>query len=129
MIDESLSVLFPLQPVLHYSSAFDDEVAELPEDAAGQQSDFPEGFLESVLEEPPEAMVDAAPEPQCAEKSPPSQAEPSRPPASVEHGPYYYFYQGRKSIPALLHDHFRVPNAMEMLGKLSWLWIFDSSMT
>uniref|UniRef100_A0A668AIW2 E3 ubiquitin-protein ligase RNF10 n=1 Tax=Myripristis murdjan TaxID=586833 RepID=A0A668AIW2_9TELE len=103
VIDESLSVLFPLQPVLHYSSAFDDEVAELPEDAAGQQPDFPEGFLESVLEEPPEAMVDAVPEPQCAEKSPPSQAEPSRPPASVEHGPYYYFYQAEDCQQMFLH--------------------------
>lgn len=79
------------QPVLQYSSAFDDEVAEIPE----EEPDVPEGILESVLEEPPEPVVDAPPEPQLEEESPAEQAQAGRPAASVVHGPYYYFYQGR----------------------------------
>lgn len=83
--------------MLQYSSAFDDEVAEVPEvaeDAAADLPGFPEGILECVLEEPPEAMMDAAPEPQFDEESPASQAESGRPSTSAVHGPYYYFYQG-----------------------------------
>lgn len=80
--------------MLQYSSAFDDEVVELPEGAAAELPEFPEGILESVLEEPPEAVMDADPQPQCDEESPASQAEPGRASASVVHGPYYYFYQG-----------------------------------
>ena len=80
--------------MLQYSSAFDDEVAEVPEDAAAELPGLPEGVLECVLEEPPEAAIDAAAEPQPEEESPPSQAEPGRPSNSVVHGPYYYFYQG-----------------------------------
>ena len=77
--------------MLHYSSAFDDEVVELQEELPG----LPEAILESVLEEPPEAVMDPAPEPQLDEESPANQAQPGRPSASVVHGPYYYFYQGR----------------------------------
>ena len=83
--------------MLQYASAFDDEVAEVPDvpdDAAAELPDYPEGVLESVLEEPPEAMVDVAPEPQPDEESPASQPESGRPSTSVVHGPYYYFYQG-----------------------------------
>lgn len=76
--------------MLQYSSAFDDEVVELSEELPG----FPEGILESVLEEPPEAIMDAAQEPQLEEESPAEQVQPGRPSASVVHGPYYYFYQG-----------------------------------
>lgn len=75
------------QPVLQYSSAFDDEVAELAEDTA-------EAALECVPEESPEAVADPSPEPQLEEESPANQAESTRPSATVVHGPYYYFYQG-----------------------------------
>uniref|UniRef100_A0A673W6L4 E3 ubiquitin-protein ligase RNF10 n=1 Tax=Salmo trutta TaxID=8032 RepID=A0A673W6L4_SALTR len=91
---ERLSVFYSFQPVLQYSSAFDDEVAEVPEEdpeeAPGEEPEIPEGLLERVMEESTE---DAAPEPQPAE-NPPSQAETMRPQTS-EHGPSYYFYQGR----------------------------------
>lgn len=80
--------------MLQYSSAFDDEVAEVPEEATAELPGFPESILESVLEEPAEAMMDAASEPQPVEESPASQAESGRPSTSVVHGPYYYFYQG-----------------------------------
>ncbi|XP_056145253.1 RING finger protein 10 [Lampris incognitus] len=89
--------------VLQYSSAFDDEVAEPPEDSAGEQPEFPEGILESVLEEPPEAVVDAAQEPQLTEVNHHSHVEPSRLPANVEHGPYYYFYQAEDCQQMFLH--------------------------
>lgn len=82
----------PRQPVLQYSSAFDDEVAAVPEDAPPELPDSPEGVLECVLEEAPEAVMEAAQEPQL-------EAEPARLPTSVVHGPYYYFYQGG-SLPA-----------------------------
>lgn len=87
-------MFYSFQPVLQYSSAFDDEVAEVPEEdpevAPGEEPELPEGLLERVLEESTE---DAAPEPQPAE-NPPSQAETMHTQTS-EHGPSYYFYQGR----------------------------------
>uniref|UniRef100_A0A8D0D9W5 E3 ubiquitin-protein ligase RNF10 n=1 Tax=Sander lucioperca TaxID=283035 RepID=A0A8D0D9W5_SANLU len=92
-----------LSPVLQYSSAFDDEVAEVPEDAAAELPAIPESILESVLEEPPEAMMDAAPEPQPDEESPASQAESGRPSTSVVHGPFYYFYQADDCQQMFLH--------------------------
>lgn len=82
----------PRQPVLQYSSAFDDELAADPEGGPSEPPHAPEGVLECVLEEPPEAAMDAAQEPQL-------EAEPGRPPSSAVHGPYYYFYQGG-SLPA-----------------------------
>lgn len=85
---------FSFQPVLLYYSAFDDEVAEFPQDTAAEHPEITEDFLQCVLEEPPEAMVDAAPKPQLDGETPASQAQPGRPSASVVHGPYYYFYQG-----------------------------------
>ncbi|XP_071374888.1 E3 ubiquitin-protein ligase RNF10 [Centroberyx affinis] len=102
-VEEVVTNFSSTKPVLQYSSAFDDEVAEFPEDAAGEQPGFPEGILESVLEEPPEATGDAAPEPQPAEEIPPCQAEPGRPTASAEHGPYYYFYQAEDCQQMFLH--------------------------
>ncbi|XP_035514355.1 RING finger protein 10 [Morone saxatilis] len=95
------------KPMLQYSSAFDDEVAEVeeveevPEDAAAELPLFPEGVLECVLEEPPEVAMDAAPEPE--EESPASQPEPGRPPTGVVHGPYYYFYQADDCQQMFLH--------------------------
>ncbi|XP_059193594.1 RING finger protein 10 [Centropristis striata] len=95
------------KPVLQYSSAFDDEVAEIAEvpeeDAAAELPGFPESLLESVLEEPPEAIVDSAPEPQPDEGSPATQAESARPSTSVVHGPYYYFYQADDCQQMFLH--------------------------
>ncbi|XP_027133208.1 E3 ubiquitin-protein ligase RNF10 [Larimichthys crocea] len=85
------------KPVLQYSSAFDDEVAEVPEDAA-ELPGFPEGVLECVLEESPEAA-----EPQPDEESPATQAEPGRPSTGVVHGPYYYFYQADDCQQMFLH--------------------------
>lgn len=82
----------PRQPVLQYSSAFDDEVAVVPEDAPSEP-DSAEGVLECVLEEPSEAVTEAAQEPQL-------EAEPGRPPTGVVHGPYYYFYQGGSLLAA-----------------------------
>uniref|UniRef100_A0A8C8GFS5 E3 ubiquitin-protein ligase RNF10 n=1 Tax=Oncorhynchus tshawytscha TaxID=74940 RepID=A0A8C8GFS5_ONCTS len=103
---ERLSVFYSLQPVLQYSSAFDDEVAEVPEedpeDAPGEEPELPEGLLERVLEESTEASGDAAPEPQPAEENPPSQAETMRPQTS-EHGPSYYFYQAEDCQQMFLH--------------------------
>uniref|UniRef100_A0A3Q3WMM7 E3 ubiquitin-protein ligase RNF10 n=1 Tax=Mola mola TaxID=94237 RepID=A0A3Q3WMM7_MOLML len=87
------SALCLLQPVLQYASAFDDEVEKLPEDVDVEPPASPEGVLECLLEEPPEAMMDTVPELQPDEESPASQAELGRPPTSVVHGPYYYFYQ------------------------------------
>lgn len=99
--------------MLQYSSAFDDEVAEVPEDAAAELPGFPDGILECVLEEPPEA----APELQPDEESPASQAEAGRPSTSVVHGPYYYFYQGGR-LPALLLQPCRVSCAHQNQLKL-----------
>uniref|UniRef100_A0AAQ5ZXY2 E3 ubiquitin-protein ligase RNF10 n=1 Tax=Amphiprion ocellaris TaxID=80972 RepID=A0AAQ5ZXY2_AMPOC len=90
-------------PVLQYSSAFDDEVEELIEDAVAEPPDFSEAILESVLEEPPEPMMAAAPEPQLEEEGLASQAEAGRPTASVVHGPYYYFYQADDCQQMFLH--------------------------
>ncbi|KAM6965379.1 E3 ubiquitin-protein ligase RNF10 [Aplochiton taeniatus] len=95
-------------PVLQYSSAFDDEVAEveaLDEDskqAPDERSAANEGLLESVLEEPLEE-VNAAPEPGLFEGYPSSQAESSRSQSNVEHGPYYYFYQAEDCQQMFLH--------------------------
>lgn len=80
--------------MLQYASAFDDEVAEFPEDADVELPGFPEVILESVLEEPPAATGDSTSELQLEKESPAIQAESGRPSASVVPGPYYYFYQG-----------------------------------
>nr|XP_019949332.1 PREDICTED: RING finger protein 10 isoform X2 [Paralichthys olivaceus] len=98
-VEEVVTNVSSAKPVLQYSSAFDDEVAELPDELPGP----PEGSLECVLEEPPEAMNDAAAEPQLEEESPADQAQPSRPPASMVHGPYYYFYQADDCQQMFLH--------------------------
>ncbi|XP_070820101.1 E3 ubiquitin-protein ligase RNF10 isoform X2 [Chaetodon trifascialis] len=98
-VEEVVTHISSTKPVLQYSSAFDDEVAEVPEDAAAELPGIPEGILECVLEEPPEA----APELQPDEESPASQAESCRPSASVVHGPYYYFYQADDCQQMFLH--------------------------
>ncbi|XP_068167819.1 E3 ubiquitin-protein ligase RNF10 [Antennarius striatus] len=84
------------KPVLLYASAFDDEVAEVPEeDAAPEQPCFPAGVLESVVEEPAEALPDV--------EGPAQPPESGRPSASVVHGPYYYFYQADDCQQMFLH--------------------------
>uniref|UniRef100_A0A3B5R061 E3 ubiquitin-protein ligase RNF10 n=1 Tax=Xiphophorus maculatus TaxID=8083 RepID=A0A3B5R061_XIPMA len=93
------SALCLLQPVLQYSSAFDEEVAEFPEDTAAELPGCPDAIQESVLEEPAEAE----PEPQLEEESPANQAESGRPSAAVVHGPYYYFYQADDCQQMFLH--------------------------
>uniref|UniRef100_A0A4W5MQ43 E3 ubiquitin-protein ligase RNF10 n=1 Tax=Hucho hucho TaxID=62062 RepID=A0A4W5MQ43_9TELE len=99
---ERFSMFYSFQTVLQYSSAFDDEVAEVPEEAPGEEPELPEGLLERVLEESTEASGDAAPEPQPAEENPSSQAETMRPQTS-EHGPSYYFYQAEDCQQMFLH--------------------------
>lgn len=84
-LDERASLF---QPVLEYSSAFDDLVVEASEVAPTEPPTSPEDLLECVPEEPPEAMMDPAPEPENAEDN------LGRTPSNVVHGPYYYFYQG-----------------------------------
>uniref|UniRef100_A0A8C4EYZ3 E3 ubiquitin-protein ligase RNF10 n=1 Tax=Dicentrarchus labrax TaxID=13489 RepID=A0A8C4EYZ3_DICLA len=90
-------------PMLQYSSAFDDEVAEVAEDAALELQGLTEGVLECVLEEPAEVAMDAAPEPEPEEESPASLPEPGRPSTGVVHGPYYYFYQADDCQQMFLH--------------------------
>ncbi|XP_070760023.1 E3 ubiquitin-protein ligase RNF10 isoform X3 [Enoplosus armatus] len=105
-VEEVVTNTSSTKPVLQYSSAFDDEVAEVvevPEDAAAELPGFPEGILECVLEEPPDAMMVAAPEPQLDEECLASQAESGRPSTSVVHGPYYYFYQADDCQQMFLH--------------------------
>uniref|UniRef100_A0A8C7IA61 E3 ubiquitin-protein ligase RNF10 n=1 Tax=Oncorhynchus kisutch TaxID=8019 RepID=A0A8C7IA61_ONCKI len=91
---QRFSMFYSFQPVLQYSSAFDDEVAEVPEEdpeeATGEEPQLPEGLLERVLEESPE---DAAPQP----------AEETARPQTSEHGPSYYFYQAEDCQQMFLH--------------------------
>uniref|UniRef100_A0A8C5FZM8 E3 ubiquitin-protein ligase RNF10 n=1 Tax=Gouania willdenowi TaxID=441366 RepID=A0A8C5FZM8_GOUWI len=93
--------LFSSQPVMEYSSAFDDEVVALTGDVAAELHTFPEDVLESVLEEPPEAVMDVIPE--LSGESAASKAESGQPSASVVHGPYYYFYQAEDCQQMFLH--------------------------
>jgi len=104
--EEVVTITSSSKPVLQYSSAFDDEVADFPEEATCEEPetatfeepDCPNGILESVLEEPAEA-----PEPQPIKETPSGQAEAGRPPANVAHGPYYYFYQAEDCQEMFLH--------------------------
>ncbi|MEQ2214565.1 hypothetical protein XENOCAPTIV_012510, partial [Xenoophorus captivus] len=89
-VEEVVTNTISAKPVLQYSSAFDDEVAEPTKDSDAELPGTPDPILESVLEEPPEAIS----EPQPEEDTPPNQADSARPSATVVHGPYYYFYQG-----------------------------------
>uniref|UniRef100_A0A3Q3AFH4 E3 ubiquitin-protein ligase RNF10 n=1 Tax=Kryptolebias marmoratus TaxID=37003 RepID=A0A3Q3AFH4_KRYMA len=92
------------KPVLQYSSAFDDEVVELPEDMAAELLDASGAALESVPEEESsEAVMDVVPEPHIDEQSPANQAESAHPSTNVVHGPYYYFYQAEDCQQMFLH--------------------------
>lgn len=70
-----------------------EEATEIPEAATAEPPGLPEDVLECVLEEPPEAARDEAPEPEPGDESPANHAE-GRPSTSAVHGPYYHFYQG-----------------------------------
>ncbi|XP_014883167.1 E3 ubiquitin-protein ligase RNF10 isoform X1 [Poecilia latipinna] len=107
LLDEVVTTTLSAKPVLQYSSAFDDEVAEFPQDTAAELPGSPDAVLESVLEEPPESVLEeppeAEPEPQLEEESPANQMESARPSAAVVHGPYYYFYQADDCQQMFLH--------------------------
>ncbi|KAJ8379451.1 hypothetical protein SKAU_G00002290 [Synaphobranchus kaupii] len=77
------------KPAICYSSAFDDEVQDVPDDQCEQS---------------PVAIVDPAPapEPQLSEGLPPSQCETRRP-QREENVPYYYFYQAEDGQQMFLH--------------------------
>ncbi|KAM7416354.1 hypothetical protein PAMA_018430 [Pampus argenteus] len=103
-VEEVVTNISSAKPVLQYSSAFFDEVDEHPEGATAEMPEFPEGVLESVLEEPPDAVMDADPQSQSdQEKSPAIQAEAGRASTNVVHGPYYYFYQAEDCQQMFLH--------------------------
>lgn len=86
--------------MLQYSSAFDDEVEVVPEDAVPEPRVSPEGVLECVLEEASEVLMDAALDPQPVKKNPDGNVDLDHPPTSMVHGPYYYFYQGGSPLLA-----------------------------
>lgn len=102
-MEEGVTNISSAKPVLQYSSAFDDEVEEFADDADAELPGFPEAILESVLEEPPVATVNATSEPHLGEETLGDQAESGRPSASVVHGPYYYFYQADDCQQMFLH--------------------------
>ncbi|KAM4579272.1 E3 ubiquitin-protein ligase RNF10 [Fundulus diaphanus] len=102
-VEEVVTHTVSAKPVLQYSSAFDDEVAEPTEDAAAEPPAAPAAILESVLEESPEAVEGCPPEPRLEEQLAATQAESARPSAPVVHGPYYYFYQADDCQQMFLH--------------------------
>ncbi|KAM9822449.1 E3 ubiquitin-protein ligase RNF10 [Syngnathus typhle] len=100
-IDEVVTINSAIKPVLQYSSAFDDEVAEDPAVEALQGS--PEDTLESVLEETTDAASDPAPDHLSNEENAAKESEPSRTQTSQVHGPFYYFYQAEDCQQMFLH--------------------------
>ncbi|MED6248712.1 hypothetical protein ATANTOWER_003941 [Ataeniobius toweri] len=102
-VEEVVTNTIIAKPVLQYSSAFDDEVAEPTKDTDAELPGTPDPILESVLEESPQAISDPPPEPQPEEDTPPNQADSARPSATVVHGPYYYFYQADDCQQMFLH--------------------------
>ncbi|XP_035234561.1 RING finger protein 10 [Anguilla anguilla] len=77
------------KPVICYSSAFDDEVLDVPEEQC---------------EQPPVAVVDLTPPPesQLSEEAPPDQSETGHP-KREENAPNYYFYQAEDGQQMFLH--------------------------
>ncbi|XP_037537120.1 RING finger protein 10 [Nematolebias whitei] len=103
-VEELVTTISDVKPVLQYSSAFDDEVMELTEDMPAELQDVSGAALESVPEEEfSEAVLDVVPEPQLDEQSPANQAESAHPSTNVVHGPYYYFYQAEDCQQMFLH--------------------------
>ncbi|KAJ3604643.1 hypothetical protein NHX12_029383 [Muraenolepis orangiensis] len=97
------------KPVLQYTSAFDDEVAELPEEAPEEEPQLPEGMLESLLEE---EVTEGAPAADLDQERPEKEeeeihsnrgAEGGRPTGLASHVPYYYFYQAEDCQQMFLH--------------------------
>ena len=90
--------------VLQYSSAFDDEVAELPEEAEDEGPQPPEG-MESLLEEEvaegPTADSDQEPLEEKEVIPADHRVEGGHSKGPVAHVPYYYFYQGDAHKPSL----------------------------
>lgn len=78
--------------MLQYSSAFDDEVAQVL--AAEELHVSPEDTLESVLEEHTDDVLDPAPHHISDEETPAKEFERGHTQTSQVHGPFYYFYQG-----------------------------------
>ncbi|KAG7480593.1 hypothetical protein MATL_G00057880 [Megalops atlanticus] len=85
----AMSTLSSKKPMIQYSSAFDDEVLDVPDEEC---------------EEAPAAPADPspAPDPPPTEEPPPSQCERERP-QNTENGPYYYFYQAEDGQQMFLH--------------------------
>ncbi|KAK0131449.1 RING finger protein 10 [Merluccius polli] len=85
--------------VLQYTSAFDDEVAELPEEAPED-----DGIMESLLEEEVTEGAAAGPDQEAleVEEEIPSNG-PVRPTGPAAHVPYYYFYQAEDCQQMFLH--------------------------
>lgn len=120
-VEEVVTHTSSTKPVLQYSSAFDDEVeeaaeveevaeveeaTETPEAATGGPPALPEGILECVLEEPPEAVMDEAPEaepePEPENEGPAYHAE-DHPSASAVNGSFNHFYQAEDCQQMFLH--------------------------
>lgn len=93
------------KPVLQYSSAFDDEVEEFPEDSSAELPHGSEGALQCVPEEVPAltSVDEGAPEAPPDQDGSARQVEPGHQPASTVHGPYYYFYQAEDCQQMFLH--------------------------
>ncbi|KAM9811129.1 LOW QUALITY PROTEIN: E3 ubiquitin-protein ligase RNF10 [Neosynchiropus ocellatus] len=98
--DEVVTNISSAKPVLQYSSAFDDEVAEVPEEIS---EELPEKVLECVMEEIPEAENEPVPQIEPGEESPRCQAIPGHSSSNVVHGPNYYFYQAEDCQQMFLH--------------------------
>ncbi|XP_077378386.1 E3 ubiquitin-protein ligase RNF10 [Festucalex cinctus] len=99
--DQVVTINSSIKPVLQYSSAFDDEVAEVPAAEALQGS--PEDALESVLEEPPNDVLDQAPPHISGDENSDKESESSHTQTSQVHGPFYYFYQADDCQQMFLH--------------------------
>nr|XP_057927148.1 RING finger protein 10 [Doryrhamphus excisus] len=102
-VDEFITNSSVTKPVLQYSSAFDDEVEEPPEEADEELPGCPEDDLECVLEEPVDAVLPLAPEHLSDEENPAREAETDRTSTSLVHGPFYYFYQAEDCQQMFLH--------------------------
>ncbi|XP_042561324.1 RING finger protein 10-like [Clupea harengus] len=85
--------------MLQYSSAFDNEVQEVPDvDPVEVAEEVPEGPTEASFN-----PISDAEAPQALEGAPAApQNEAGRPPTS-EPGPYYYFYQADDGQQMFLH--------------------------
>ncbi|XP_075881686.1 E3 ubiquitin-protein ligase RNF10 [Nelusetta ayraudi] len=104
-VEEVQTITSHSKPVLQYLSAFDDEVEEFPEDSSVELPHGAEGVLQCVPEEIPAltSVDEGAPEAPPHQEGSARQVEPGHPPASMVHGPYYYFYQAEDCQQMFLH--------------------------